>query len=533
MTRKLRKALGPTPTPFNTSYTSSSNASLDQLNSSSTKADIDASNGDNAKKLETYNAFATLLAQSDKYSKQVQSNAQSMLNSISDAIKESNKAKASHCRKYIETFLKYHQGFAAIYDDLEKAKINYEKAAKEYDAAEKKYDEAVKKPASGLRAFKNLVTGKDAEQRVMKLEQRVKSKKRALNDARNDYILCLQGANELQNRYYKSDLNNFMAKIDGNHYDNLKALLASYVSTQQQLKDVLEENTQALSTDIAKVSRDKDVSAFLEDNMFVFGDPGIFNFDTVFNDTVKQLVIDESTKEPLGRRLGELVAQDTDITSKISTNEKELAGLHQLASAYNSTPEFGNPNASIEKIIDTQNILSLLKAKISRLSVQIKLLTDGGITPIIVSDVVASPTEPKGNATSPTAVAAIYVVEAIESYEATEDSEISFKAGDMIECINGVYEDEEWWEGRVVGTQVIGSFPVKSTKNWKQVALAFRNRPKVAKQTSNELLLRDMKKSTLSLNSNNVLNADGEKLTTPAHASGIFSQSDNISGTKG
>lgn len=59
-------------------------------------------------------------------------------------------------------------------------------------------------------------------------------------------------------------------------------------------------------------------------------------------------------------------------------------------------------------------------------------------------------------------------------YNASEASEISFQAGDVIEVIEAseVASADAWWEGRNKRTGAIGSFPLAFTQGWEGVAVA-------------------------------------------------------------
>ncbi|KAJ3291271.1 F-BAR and double SH3 domains protein 1 [Borealophlyctis nickersoniae] len=70
-------------------------------------------------------------------------------------------------------------------------------------------------------------------------------------------------------------------------------------------------------------------------------------------------------------------------------------------------------------------------------------------------------------------------VQALYDYKATDEGELSFKAGDMIEVLetNGEHTEDAWWQGRLVRTNQTGAFPVVFTQGWQNVAAGSTNAP--------------------------------------------------------
>ncbi|KAJ3146062.1 F-BAR and double SH3 domains protein 2 [Geranomyces michiganensis] len=62
-------------------------------------------------------------------------------------------------------------------------------------------------------------------------------------------------------------------------------------------------------------------------------------------------------------------------------------------------------------------------------------------------------------------------VKALYDFNATDDGELSFKAGDMIEVLDtgGDFTDEAWWEGRLARTNESGQFPIVFTQGWREL----------------------------------------------------------------
>ena len=62
----------------------------------------------------------------------------------------------------------------------------------------------------------------------------------------------------------------------------------------------------------------------------------------------------------------------------------------------------------------------------------------------------------------------INTVKAIYDFTATDEGELSFKAGDTIDVLDtgGDFSDEAWWEGRLARTGQSGQFPTVFTQGW-------------------------------------------------------------------
>jgi hypothetical protein len=68
-----------------------------------------------------------------------------------------------------------------------------------------------------------------------------------------------------------------------------------------------------------------------------------------------------------------------------------------------------------------------------------------------------------------------YVV-AVYDYDASDEGEISYKAGDQIEVLEAD-QAEEWWEGKVTRTGDSGSFQILFTQGWETIQTKFLKPP--------------------------------------------------------
>ena len=153
-----------------------------------------------------YNAFASLVAESEKHARSRGYMSEQLADAIVKTIKEFNKEKSSISKKLIEFGFKYQQEFLEAYDELDKSKQSYDNLAKETEASKEKYEKMLNKPKTALGTLKVLVTGKDVEER----KKRWKTNSRKLTDARNEYVLSVSAINAMQKSYYENDLPNLM-----------------------------------------------------------------------------------------------------------------------------------------------------------------------------------------------------------------------------------------------------------------------------------------------------------------------------------
>lgn len=71
----------------------------------------------------------------------------------------------------------------------------------------------------------------------------------------------------------------------------------------------------------------------------------------------------------------------------------------------------------------------------------------------------------------------VQTVKALYDFNATDEGELSFKAGDTIEVLDtgGDFSEEAWWEGRLGRNGQTGQFPVVFTQGWQALATSAPN----------------------------------------------------------
>ena len=196
-----------------------------------------------------------------------------------------------------------------------------------------------------------------------------------MNSARNNYLLALTAINSLQKLYDQDDLPQLMIKVDGFFYDVLASVLQKYTVFETDLCVDVNACMEQIRNEADQVSRDKDVQQFLDQYAAFFKPSTLFSFESVGADEVRDLVADEFSKIDLGRKLGELIAQDNHLTTLQETKEKELVGAEQLVEINPTSPQTGNTSVSpLELKQDIQNALDLIKCQRTKLIQQMKCI---------------------------------------------------------------------------------------------------------------------------------------------------------------
>ncbi|KAI8911538.1 hypothetical protein EDD86DRAFT_245817 [Gorgonomyces haynaldii] len=480
-------------------------------------------------------ALADLMTESEKEATRRESMANELQKEICEAIKDFSKEKGQLTKKNLDFGSKYHAEMWAIYEELDAKRVAYEKAWQVFDVTQKKYDEAVKKPNSGLRALKNLVTGKDGQERIERLTGKVKTRKHALNARRNEYLLLLNSVNQFHERYHTEDLPLLLTKIDGQLFSKTQMFLKHLEDSGKKNVQVTNEVLQNIAVSTFKIDRTVDTEQFFKEFQQIFQQPAPIEMDQPEGDSTKEIVIDDVSKVTLGQYLGLLVQRDDVLSEAQKPLEKEIEGLTLLMQAYTDTPQFGQPFSPMEKQVEIQNQLDMIKCQRYNLYTQmlvpiappkevvpegtpatLQMIQKGKVieayTAIVdqeltveVGDEVTILEMDKGGWTkvklnkteaiglipstsvhtvttrergmsirstaSPVLTNApnMMIVKAIFEYTSTDETELSFKVGDQIECVD-VVPGEDWWVGKNQRTGLTGAFPVNFTQDWERVA---------------------------------------------------------------
>ena len=60
------------------------------------------------------------------------------------------------------------------------------------------------------------------------------------------------------------------------------------------------------------------------------------------------MTVDEVTKILLGRKLGEMMVKEEEISTSLVLRERELEGLQKMANVYSATPSFGDASSTAQ-----------------------------------------------------------------------------------------------------------------------------------------------------------------------------------------
>ncbi|KAI8899137.1 hypothetical protein BC833DRAFT_586959 [Globomyces pollinis-pini] len=550
--RKLRKYFGTTSTPFLTQETPIS---------------------PNSNPRSIYTAFKTLLMESDVQARRRSRMGDALVKDITDIMKDFNKQKTRHLKKNMEYGAKYHQEICTVYDDLQRARLNYEKAAKEAEIAEKRYEDASKRPKSGLQSLKTLVTGKDVLTVIQTLKSKFKQKSRKLNDARNNYLLSLLTYNAMNSQYENVELPKYIEKLDGKYYKVLIESLQSFTELEMDISNTIKSNAEILVPFIDDISAEKETNIFLNENSAVFDENPQLSFDSSSSDRIHDFVIDEITSVSLGNRLGDLIVQDDNLKKSLEEKQEELLSLKQSSkqSINGSNQSINHDTLSIQ---DVQNAIDIIGCQRRKINYQVEKLKAINVRPIISSQIqlnfipsqklisvvakvlynykpinaddleviegdeveiiqveedgwvrvnhiksgntgiiplsyIDKIVQDSENLTSSNNVVALY------DYTATDEGELTLKVGDEIQCLEGVDMMEDWWMGKLLRTGETGLFPVLFTKGWENVAAKTdcfdsSNEPKLPTKYDNEVPTKD----DLQEKSDEMVKSDENDVTT-------------------
>lgn len=424
---------------------------------------------------QAHTSFLTLLSETEKQSRYKTIIAEKLVNDIADVIKSFQRDKAIEDKKQVDFGVHYQETLSKVYQELLDWSQLYEKVQKESEAARQKYEDAIKPKKGALAALSNMVMG-DNQERIERLRQKSKSSSRRLDEVRNEYLLALDAANAVQNHYYTQELPSIMKRLDGSFYPTFVQLLSVYSSMENDFAIGLRASTEAWTIQTLKVEREKELAKFIAEVKPLFDIPPTISFQRAGNDEKTNIVLDEFTRIILAKKLGSLVTKQSELEKEINRKTKELAGLEQMVLVYSKTPEFGDAKNPIIGKIDLEHQIDLLTVEFTRLSAVISTLKNAGVAPMSSVD------DRKSSGTR-----SVNQVTAIFDYSANDQSELSFKAGDIIEV---TYVDASgndngsnmWWEGLHIKSGKTGNFAVQFTEGWQEILAAKGNRITDTKQ---------------------------------------------------
>ncbi|KAJ3336322.1 hypothetical protein HDU93_003079 [Gonapodya sp. JEL0774] len=248
---------------------------------------------------------------------------------------------------------------------------------------------------------------------------------------------------------------------------------------------------------------------------------------------ITDITVDEFSKIVLSQKLGQYHQRNQEVLVQLQRVEKAIAGLSQMVNAYSKTPEFGNANSASDEKADLEYQLHVLTNEKLRLETLMNLLIEKKVelpklvTPVAQSKSIGSSSAialfdyaskiegelsihendrlillegekdgwvkaQKGsqvglvpanyvkvdvhtNATGSDSASTTFselganCVKAVYDHVASDDTELSFVAGDIIEVTEKPNEGDQnlqWWEGKHLRTGQVGQFPIIFTQGW-------------------------------------------------------------------
>ncbi|KAJ1341626.1 hypothetical protein BSLG_003815 [Batrachochytrium salamandrivorans] len=315
----------------------------------------------------------------------------------------------------------------------------------------------------GPSSVKNLVTGKDAEERIIKLKSKWKTRARQLNNSRNQYLYLSKESTLCSHIITKSR----EITVDESSKTPLGERLGELISRDESL----------LITDTKR----KELSGLVQMAETYAATPQFGNAATPL-EVMRHDIQIIMTKLDIKNAIALIKAQRIRINVQIQTL-KELGVVPITPVASEEIPALPVSNNKSSPVTVIADFISIKPDEVSiflgdaieivspdtdgRTKVRVVASNTTGFVP--TANISIKSSESSAQLLTDSSLAGM-VVYALEDYEATDEGELCFKTGDAIECTDGIFEDEEWWDGRVLRTNQTGTFQVKLTKGWETVA---------------------------------------------------------------
>jgi hypothetical protein len=384
-------------------------------------------------------------------------------NEIEGWIKEKEKAKA----KLLKDGSKLTKDTHDTMSSLKRAKENYYKLHKAADVAEAAYNQKKVEP-----------TAKQKE--VDKLNKKAIEAKEKSNNADGNYKKVLEKANEHQQNFYTKDMPNLLAdfqKFDEERTAFFKNFMEGYMAALNGYPPLLTKTCEALNGVVASVDAQADINAFIEANRGAAVTPppdidyepydsetgGASPLGTSVSKTSKTAPpkspgststspsTSTSTSAPrsatsdktwgltaadeklsVEEKKAKLEAQLKDITEEIASETKSKKGLDKLVKFYASDP--GAQKKAVQEADDQQKKVDNLKEERNKITKQLEALGGGSSS---------ASTEANGADDYEAGEYVEIKAKALFDYEAANDTELSFKAGDILTITE--QDESGWW----------------------------------------------------------------------------------------
>ncbi|XP_048257474.1 SLIT-ROBO Rho GTPase-activating protein 1-like isoform X4 [Haliotis rufescens] len=234
-----------------------------------------------------------------------------------------------------------HEDMLKVLNELQSAMKTYHIYQSESKQAESKLRSVesqkmkVEQQLSGKNTTSRKLKGleRQAEKRQSKYsENKLKSLK-----ARNDYLLCIEGANSAITKYFSDDISDLMDCMDFGYHNSVGRTMMMYLSVHEQLKQTHQSAIESINKNISDLDSRADKQKFMELNNQMFMLPKKFEFQPFKGDEVRQISAQKPVQDDLvqrhqsiGERLASLTAENNEIWKTLETTERALVDLIQV-----------------------------------------------------------------------------------------------------------------------------------------------------------------------------------------------------------
>ncbi|KAJ3393099.1 Intersectin 1 (SH3 domain protein) [Entophlyctis sp. JEL0112] len=402
-----------------------------------------------------YTTYMALMTEAERIGKARSSASERIVNEISEMLKIYTKERQQTIRKNTMFCSQYLAELHTTVEDLEKAKSAYDRIAKETDSAKRKYEETAKKPNSGLNALKNAVSRMDAEERVELLRQKWKTCDRRLVEARNEYLLAIQSANEQQSLYCDHHIASWMQKFDNDFHATSQNLFSSYTDLELSVSQAIDAAVKHVRMTAEKIDPKTDTESFVLENAVLFVNEKPFVFEPCAGDKEYGIVVDETSKVMLGQKLFHLNTQLLEIQGNLEKKKADQVHTKNISSTLATSVHFNASLASVDQLLDIENSIDLMLCVQARLSAQAELLKKANISPVKTTDQTIAP---RGIQEIP--LSQNYI--AVYDYDAKDEGELTVIEGESLVAIEPI--SDGWVKVRSESSGASGLVPFNYLK---------------------------------------------------------------------
>jgi len=372
------------------------------------------------------------------------------------------KEKGGHRKKLIANGTQFSADYAEAISSLKKAKLAYDAKCK---AAEQALQIHQKGKTDGTTKPKDLI----------KLQQKVVKCNDSQQLALKDYQKAIVRANEAQTRYYNSDMPKLLAEFEALEYErltHLKDVFDRYGEIQNQLPSHHSTISKTLVAYAKRIDEESDIRLFIQDHQTKVKVPPTIEFEPYQSDCINAISMSslastgptivqtsplmqfgetgtvsdkpitavngastETSAEPATDKISVLENQVNEMKEVLKAESKSKKGLEKLVKFY--AGDFSAQEKAKGELEEQKKKILQLKAK--RIELEKELNELKGIAPPEIES-------PRSEESKPVKKKVL----ALFDYIATNETELSFKEGDVLSIRE--QDDSGWWFA-TLGTQ--------------------------------------------------------------------------------